>query len=131
MDLGNGLGHMTYSTLVHPADNESFGRVVVEAMAAGLPVVGVQGGGVNEIVQHGQTGLLAERDNAQDLAASIEQLIREPRRRAAMGLAGRRRAESTYSLTACAASVLGVYELAMARPLGRARAAALPEAVAD
>ena len=34
--------------LVHPADNESFGRVAVEAMAAGLPVVGMRGGGIGE-----------------------------------------------------------------------------------
>ena len=46
---------------VHPADNESFGRIVVEAMAAGLPVVGVRGGGVGEIVVDGETGLLARR----------------------------------------------------------------------
>ena len=45
--------------LVHPADNESFGRVAVEAMAAGLPVIGVRGGGIAEIVVDGETGLLA------------------------------------------------------------------------
>jgi glycosyltransferase involved in cell wall biosynthesis len=37
--------------VVHPTDQESFGRVVVEAMAAGLPVVGVRGGGVAEIIE--------------------------------------------------------------------------------
>lgn len=104
--------------LVHSADHESFGRVVVEAMAAGLAVVGVRGGGVGEIVQHGETGLLAKNDDPQDLAASIEQLVRDPQRRQTMGLAGRQRSESTYSLEACAAGVLRVYELAMARPVG-------------
>jgi glycosyltransferase involved in cell wall biosynthesis len=103
--------------LVHPADGESFGRVVVEAMAAGLPVVGVRGGGVGEIVRDGETGLLAEIDNPQELAAHIEHLVRNPQRRAVLGQAGRKRAESTYSLEACVAGVLRVYEQGMARPL--------------
>jgi glycosyltransferase involved in cell wall biosynthesis len=105
--------------LVHPADNESFGRVIVEAMAGGLPVIGTRGGGVGEIVESGVTGLLAEKDDPRDLADCIEQLVQNPQRRAAMGQAGRKRAESNYSLTACAAGMLRVYEQAMARPLNR------------
>jgi glycosyltransferase involved in cell wall biosynthesis len=103
--------------LVHPADHESFGRVAVEAMAAGLPVVGVRGGGVAEIVEHGVTGLLASPDDARGLAACIEQLARGPLRRQAMGAAGRRRAEAQYSIAACTEGILRVYELAMARSL--------------
>src|SRR5262249_55717709 len=45
--------------LVHTADHESFGRVLVEAMAAQLPIVSVRGGGAAEIVVDGETGLLA------------------------------------------------------------------------
>ena len=66
--------------LVHPANEESFGRVVVEAMAAGLPVVGARGGGVAEIVDDGVTGLLCEPDNPREMAARIEQVIRDPHR---------------------------------------------------
>ncbi len=115
--------------LVHPADSESFGRVVVEAMAAGLPVVGVRGGGVGDIVHHGATGLLAEKDQPRDLAACIEQLARDPAGRQSLGLAGRRRAEEEYSLAACAAKIVRVYELAMARRVKQA-ADLLPAAVA-
>jgi glycosyltransferase involved in cell wall biosynthesis len=104
--------------LVHPADAESFGRVIVEAMAAGLPTVGVRAGGVGEIIEHGVTGLLATPDNAGELATAIEQLARDPAQRQAMGRAGRRRAEERYSLEACAAGVLRVYEMAMRRPIG-------------
>jgi len=103
--------------LVHPADNESFGRVVVEAMAAALPVVGVRGGGVGEIVDHGQTGLLADPNSASDLAAAIEKLAGDPQLRARFGEAGRRRAEEHYSLEACAQGVLRVYRLAMQQSL--------------
>jgi glycosyltransferase involved in cell wall biosynthesis len=112
--------------LVHPADNESFGRIVVEAMAAGLPVVGVRGGGVGEIVVDEQTGLVASPDDAGGLAERIERLIRDASLRARLGAAGRRRAELNYSLESCAAGVLRVYEEAMQRPLGVDREATRP-----
>jgi glycosyltransferase involved in cell wall biosynthesis len=105
--------------LVHPADNESFGRVVVEAMSAGLPVVGVRGGGVGEIVLDRETGLLSAPDDPAALATNIAQLVSDNELRACLGTAGRRRAESLYSLESCAAGVLRVYEEAMEMPLGR------------
>ncbi|MCC6993613.1 MAG: glycosyltransferase family 4 protein [Deltaproteobacteria bacterium] len=100
--------------LVHPADNESFGRVVIEAMAASLPVVGVRGGGVGEIVVDGETGLLAPPDDPRALAACIERLSRDPELRRRLGAAGRRRAESLYSLDACVRGVLSSYRRACA-----------------
>ncbi len=115
--------------LVHSADGESFGRSVVEGMAAGLPVVGVRGGGVGEIVRHGETGYLAEVDNAQEIAQGIELLARDPARREAMGLAGRQRAESLYSLEACACGVLRVYAQALAHHHNACRGGARPEPV--
>jgi glycosyltransferase involved in cell wall biosynthesis len=104
--------------LVHPADNESFGRIVVEAMAAGLPVVGVRGGGVGEIVVDGETGLLAPPDNPSALADCISKLVHDEALRDRLGAAGRLRAESHYSLESCVADILRVYEEALQRPLG-------------
>jgi glycosyltransferase involved in cell wall biosynthesis len=104
--------------VVHPADNESFGRVVVEAMAAGLPVVGVGGGGVAEIIQHGETGLLAEADDPESLASSIEQVARDESLARALGAAGRQRAMDHYSLAANVTGILRVYEEAMQKPVG-------------
>jgi len=118
--------------LVHPADKESFGRVVVEAMAAGLPVVGVRAGGVRGIVEDGVTGLLAAPDDARQMADCVERLARDSALCHSMGLAGRRRAEAHFSIEACAAGVLRVYEQAMARPLGPRRpASAVPAGAAS
>lgn len=57
--------------LVHPGDCETFGLIVLEAMACGLPVVGADGGGVAELVDD-QTGILARPNDADSLAGAIE-----------------------------------------------------------
>jgi glycosyltransferase involved in cell wall biosynthesis len=103
--------------LVQPSDLDSFGRVVVEAMAAAVPVAGVRGGGCVEIVEDGVCGLLAEPEDPARLAACIERLVRDPELRQTLGRAGRERAHEVYSLRSYAEGILGVYERAMAQPL--------------
>lgn len=104
--------------LVHPSDLESFGRIAVEAMAAWRPVVGVHGGGIAEIVLDGVTGLLSPPDDAAGLANHIERLACDAPLRAAMGAAGRRRAEEKYSLNAHVEGMLAVYAASMGKPVG-------------
>jgi glycosyltransferase involved in cell wall biosynthesis len=109
--------------LVHPSDLESFGRIVVEAMAAARPVVGVRGGGVAEIVEDGVTGLLAPPDDAAELATHVRRLIEDPALRARMGASGYERAREHYSIETHVARMLSVYEACMSRPVGAALAA--------
>jgi glycosyltransferase involved in cell wall biosynthesis len=104
--------------LVHTADHESFGRVIVEAMAASLPVIGVRGGGVGEIVVDGSTGRLAPPDDSVALAACIDRAAADTELRARLGTAGRKRAHECYSLAACADGIAAIYRLAAERPLG-------------
>jgi len=95
--------------LVHPSDVESFGRIVVEAMAAGLPVIGMAGGGVAGIVQPGTTGLLVPPSSSRELAGAIEQVVSDVSLRECMGRAGRQVAEDTYSMETCARRIFATY----------------------
>jgi glycosyltransferase involved in cell wall biosynthesis len=112
--------------VVHPSDHESFGRLLVEAMAAGVPVVGVRGGGAAEIVDDGVTGLLAPPDDAAALADCVERLAADAELRVALGEAGRRRAREKYSLARCVGQTADVYREAMKRPLSPTAGAARP-----
>ncbi|MDY7092260.1 MAG: glycosyltransferase family 4 protein [Acidobacteriota bacterium] len=99
--------------LVHPADRESFGRVAVEAMAAGKPVVAADAGGLREIVEDGVTGLRVPAGDADGFARAIEELLEQPQRRQALGQAGRRRVEERFSLTATGRDVDALYRSLM------------------
>lgn len=70
--------------------------VIVEAMAMRLPVVATRVGGIPEVVIHGETGLLIPPNSPEALAEAIQELGKDPARRRAMGIAGRRRVEQYF-----------------------------------
>ncbi len=63
--------------LVLASDNESFGRVIVEAMAVGLPVIASRIGGIPEIITDNVNGLLAKPGNPKDFADCINRLFKD------------------------------------------------------
>ncbi|KAL2243399.1 UNVERIFIED_CONTAM: N-acetyl-alpha-D-glucosaminyl L-malate synthase [Sesamum indicum] len=77
---------------------ETFGRVTIEAMAFGLPVLGTDSGGTREIVEHNATGLLHPlgRPGAKVLARNLEFLLQNPSARLEMGKRGRENVEKMY-----------------------------------
>lgn len=96
---------------VFPSQNrlEGFGLAVVEAMAAGLPVVTADMPGVREVIEPGKEGLLVEPLLGADLSARLLELLNDPDRRARMGAAARRRAEERYALPVTAAALIALY----------------------
>ena len=76
---------------------EPFARTVLEAMAAGLAVVGTTTGGTSEILQHGQTGLTYPAENAQALAEQIAQLAHDPAGRIRLARAGQARVMAEFT----------------------------------
>lgn len=87
------------SCLVHAStEPEPFGRVVIEAMACGVPVVAGNLGGPGEVVRSGQTGLLVNPNNPGEIAQAVIQILTDPN--LAKNLSGRARlaVEERYAL---------------------------------
>jgi len=80
--------------LVMPSRYEGFPYVLLEALQCGVPVVATPVGGVAETLADGLCGAVVPHDDAGALADAIEQLVRDPARRAAMAAQARRRASS-------------------------------------
>lgn len=88
------------SAFVLSSVSEGLPISVIEAMAAGLPVVASDVGGVGELVADGETGFLIPPGDAQALADALAELLDEPLLRRDLGAAGRRRAEALFDLHA-------------------------------
>lgn len=90
---------------------EAFGRVIVEAQAMSKPIIATNHGGARETVVHGESGWLYQPGDAEALANTIHQALElDPSERAHMGLAGRARIHSSYTVSAMQRATLGVYE---------------------
>ncbi|MEN6486266.1 MAG: glycosyltransferase [Syntrophobacteraceae bacterium] len=78
---------------------EGLPNVILEAMAAGLPVVASAVGGIPEVVRHGRTGWLVPSEDPGAMADALERLLSDGRTRSAFGDAGRRLVEEEYSMS--------------------------------
>ena len=102
------LASVVVSASIEP---EAFGRVVVEAQAMGRPVIATSHGGACETVAHGESGWLYPPGDATALATTIHQALEmDPSGRAHMGMAGRARVHTSYTVSAMQRATLAVYE---------------------
>jgi len=95
--------------LLHPASEEGLGVALLEAGAAGIPVVACRAGGVPEIVVDARTGLLVDPGDAGALAVALGRLLDSPEERRAMGAAAQRRVEAGFSVPAMVDAYLRIY----------------------
>ncbi|MGH7408686.1 MAG: glycosyltransferase, partial [Candidatus Methylomirabilales bacterium] len=96
------------SVFVLPSANEGMGRVLVEAMAAGVPVIGTRVGGIPSVIADGECGLLVEPGDVVGLSGAIGKLLADGLLAARMGAAGRRRALA-YGVDAMVEKLDGLY----------------------
>ena len=88
---------------------------VMEAMAAGLPVVSTAVGGVPELVQEGATGLLVPSEDTGALACALQALVDDPARRQAMGAAARQHAVAHFDIRHTVRGYEQLYETLLCR----------------
>ena len=86
---------------------EQFGRVLIEAGACGVPVIGSDSGAIPDVV--GGAGRVFPEGNARELARHLDELSAHPEDARALGKAGRRAAEDRYSWARVAQAMLGIY----------------------
>lgn len=96
--------------LAFPSTVPHFARPIVEAAAMGVPSVASDLGGPQELVVHGETGLLVPPGDPAALAAGLADLLTDPARRAAMGEAAYERACRLFDARRNAAATLALYD---------------------
>lgn len=84
---------------------EPFGRVIVEGMLAGKPVVATRAGGALEIIKHNATGLLTPPGDSSALSEALSTLLRNPEKAASLAEAGRQSAAGRFSIPSMLAGV--------------------------
>ncbi len=99
---------------VAPSRFESFGLILIEAMRWAKPVIASDVGGMREVLEHGQSGILNPVGDAQQLAASLQQLLSDPAERARLGQAGRLRYQQRFTRSRMAAGLEGFFAAAVA-----------------
>jgi glycosyltransferase involved in cell wall biosynthesis len=97
-----------------PSELESFGLSALEAMAAGVPVVGSDAGGLPEVVKHAETGFLLPVGDVEGMATRTIEILKDDEHRRGLGQAARARAASLFN----ADRIVTQYERLYERVLG-------------
>jgi len=93
---------------VLPSFSETFGLVVIEAMAMEKPVIATNAGGLPEIITDGKTGLLIAPRNVEAVANAIEKILDDEKLRTSLAHAARQEALRRFSMDSCVDALLGL-----------------------
>ncbi|MEM1883199.1 MAG: glycosyltransferase family 4 protein, partial [Candidatus Bathyarchaeia archaeon] len=99
--------------LVVPSIYEPFGIVALEGMAAGVPVVASNVGGLAEIIEHDRTGFLAHKEDPDSIAFGINKILSDPEYAHKLAQNAKRKVYETYSWEAVARRTIEVYRKAI------------------
>jgi glycosyltransferase involved in cell wall biosynthesis len=95
---------------VLPSVFESFGIVLIEAQASGKPVIGTRVGGVPEAIKDGESGLLIDPGNVEQLAESIVRLLLDEELAREMGENGKIYVKSRFDIKKNVTQITNIYE---------------------
>ena len=111
-----------FDVFAFPSREEGLGIALLEAMAAGLPVVAARSGGIPEIVRDGETGLLVPPDDARALTAALRRMTAHPPLRHELGIRAEAYARRHHNPDRYVDAMLALYEEALTRAHKRAGA---------
>src|SRR5690606_1579468 len=100
-----------FDVLVLPSRQEGMGLAILEAMAAGLPVIGTSVGGIPEAIVHGRTGFVISAGDYESLARHLRQLMQDEQERITLGTRGKERAFNMFNRPAQLEKVARMYAI--------------------
>ena len=95
--------------LVHPASKEGSGRVIMEALASGTAAIGVDSGGVRELIEDGVDGYLVDVDDVDSIVKRIIFLIENPETKKIIETNGVKKSQNIFSNEVNAKSIRDIY----------------------
>jgi len=105
--------------LLFPSEMEGLGTTILDAYAAGVPVVATRAGGIPELVLEGRTAYLADVKQASELARHVIRLLHHPEEARRLTHAARKHLQQHFTYQKMAKAVEQVYDAALAGPSGR------------
>lgn len=124
--------YLSADALVLPTRHDAWGIPIVEAMAAGLPVVTTRMAGASSEVLQARAGIVLDQPSAPELAAAVDRILRDPAERTAMGRRARH-AAAEHAADSNAKALLEIYRRTLEEPAiaRRRRAAPAPRRIAS
>ncbi len=98
------------AVFVLPSLSEGLSNVLLEAMASGLPVIATRVGGNPDLIRDGETGILVDAENAEQLAEAIKNVLGDKNRAQQLGEKARKTVEEMFSLPAIANQYISLYD---------------------